>query len=120
MNLTLPEPHGLVSPDLIHPCSINMHELCLLLLLCSRRCRGEWKKFGALCNQGMTFSFVFAGLFYTRITAIGLCRVSKTNRKSSFDILYVINSKEKKGRESEINNSNKNELQPRNTKWRQR
>jgi len=81
---------------------------------------GEWRKFAALCNQGMTFSFLFAGLFHARITAIGLCRVSKTNRKSSFDILYVIKSKEKKEGASEIDNSNKKELQLRNTKWRQR
>lgn len=45
------------------------------------------------------WAFVFAGLFHSSIIAIGLHRFSKTSRKSSFDILYLINStKKERGR----------------------
>lgn len=79
----------------INPYYINKQKVCLVLLLPSRRCCGERRKFVALCNEAMTFPFAFA-LFHTRIMASRLLMFSKTNGKSSFNILTV--AKGKKGK----------------------
>lgn len=93
MNLSLGEPHGLVSPDFMHLC-INKHELCLVCCYTAE----DLEESGQSLVHFATFLFVFAGLFHTRIATVMPCRVSNTNTKSSFDILYVIG----KERESQI------------------